>query len=218
MADVTKAEVQTIDHVAQKSNVQRLDAAQRHNAVGYDEYLEAMGLEISDAEVCAIVTQIYERSSLHLFQTKRVRWKLDLIILPIFLVTQALQFIDKTSLNYANLFGYQKALGLKGKQFNYLSASEFFALQSRVCKVKPTKEYHERLANTLPVIYAGYFFGQYPCGWLIGRFPAQKVLAVSIMLWGITVLIMTQARSYRSACKLKHIWDRPSEGTLANLK
>ena len=40
-----------------------------------------------------------------------------------FLVTQALQFMDKTSLNYANLFGYQTALGLKGEQFAYLSAS-----------------------------------------------------------------------------------------------
>lgn len=54
---------------------------------------------------------------------RKVRWKLDLIILPMFLITQALQFMDKTSLNYANLFGYQEALGLKGRQFNYLSAS-----------------------------------------------------------------------------------------------
>lgn len=58
------------------------------------------------------------------FQNRRVRWKIDLIILPIFLVTQTLQFLDKTALNYANLFGYQKALGLHGQQFNYLSASE----------------------------------------------------------------------------------------------
>ncbi|MAD83206.1 MAG: hypothetical protein CL912_09585 [Deltaproteobacteria bacterium] len=57
-------------------------------------------------------------------QNKRVRWKIDLIILPIFLITQALQFMDKTALNYANLFGYKQALNLKGQQFNYLSASE----------------------------------------------------------------------------------------------
>ncbi|KAF5851699.1 hypothetical protein GGP41_000469 [Bipolaris sorokiniana] len=84
---------------------------------------------------------------------------------------EALQFMDKTSLNYANLFGYQKALSLKGKEFNYLSA----------------------------MVYAGYFFGQYPCGWLIGRFPAQKVLAISIFCWGFTVIIMTQARTYSTA-------------------
>ena len=42
-----------------------------------------------------------------------------------FLITQALQFMDKTSLNYANLFGYQEALGLEGLDFNYLSASKY---------------------------------------------------------------------------------------------
>lgn len=53
------------------------------------------------------------------------------------------------------------------------------------------------------VVYAGYFFGQYPCGWLIGRYPAQKVMAISVLLWGVTVLIMTQARTYSSACKYR---------------
>lgn len=108
---------------------------------------------------------------------KRLRWKLDLVILPMFLITQALQFMDKTSLNYANLFGYQKALGLKGQQFGYLSA----------------------------MVYAGYFFGQYPCGWLIGRYPAQKVMAISIFLWGLTVIIMTQCRNYSSALAVRFI-------------
>lgn len=51
------------------------------------------------------------------------------------------------------------------------------------------------------VVYAGYFFGQYPCGWLIGRYPAQKVLSISIFLWGLMVVIMTQSRSYSSACE-----------------
>jgi hypothetical protein len=76
------------------------------NAVGYKEYREALDLEFSDAEA------------------RRVRWKIDLSVLPCFLITQALQFMDKTALNYANLFGYQAALGLKGQQFSYLSASE----------------------------------------------------------------------------------------------
>jgi hypothetical protein len=74
--------------------------------VGYREYLEGLNVEVSDQE------------------SRKVRWKIDLIVLPIFLVTQALQFMDRTALNYANLFGYQQALGLKGQQFNYLSASK----------------------------------------------------------------------------------------------
>ena len=72
--------------------------------VGYKEYIEGQGLEFSDSEA------------------RRVRWKIALVTLPIFLITQMLQFIDKTALNHANLFGYQKALGLQGDQFNYLAA------------------------------------------------------------------------------------------------
>ncbi|KAI1279277.1 major facilitator superfamily domain-containing protein [Xylaria sp. FL0933] len=123
-----------------------------HN-VGYEEYVEALNLEISNREM------------------RKVRIKIDMIIVPIFLITQGLQFLDRTALNYANLFGYQEALGLKSQDFNYLSA----------------------------VVYAGYFIGQYPCGWLIGRYPAQKVLAICILIWGVLVILLTQARSFSSA-------------------
>lgn len=110
-------------------------------------------------------------------ESNRVRRKIDVVILPIFFITQALQFMDRTALNYANLFDYQNALGLKGTQFNYLSA----------------------------MIYAGYFFGQYPCGWLIGRFPAQKVLGISCLLWGLMVILLTQCRNYSSALAVRFL-------------
>ena len=57
---------------------------------------------------------------------RKVRFKIDAIVVPIFLITQGLQFLDRTALNYANLFGYQTALNLKGQEFNYLSASMRF--------------------------------------------------------------------------------------------
>ncbi|KAH8901518.1 MFS general substrate transporter [Thozetella sp. PMI_491] len=132
---------------------------QEENAVGYHAYREALTLEVSDREA------------------RKVRWKIDFVILPIFLVTQALQFMDKTALNYANLFSYQTALGLQGLQFNYLSA----------------------------MVYAGYFFGQYPCGWLIGRFSAQKIMAISILCWGVLVILLTQCRNYSSALAVRFI-------------
>lgn len=136
----------------------KLEAILEHE-VGYKEYLEGLDLVVSDKE------------------SRWVRTKIDLVILPIFLITQMLQFLDKTALNYANLFDYQEALGLEGNQFNYLSA----------------------------MVFAGYFFGQYPCGWLIGRFKAQRVLAVSCAAWSLMVILMTQAKSYSSALALRFI-------------
>jgi MFS family permease len=95
--------------------------------------------------------------------------------LPFFLVTQLLQFLDKTALNYANVFGYQQALKLEGKQFNYLAA----------------------------MVYAGYWFGTYPAGWLIGRYKAQRVMAGSCLIWGLMVVLLTQARSFQSALAVR---------------
>ncbi|TGJ78938.1 hypothetical protein E0Z10_g9825 [Xylaria hypoxylon] len=151
MADIERDQstVESVGHIEGKDYPNNVV---NHN-VGYEEYREALDLEISDKEM------------------RKVRVKIDMIIVPIFLVTQGLQFLDKTALNYANLFNYQDALKLQGQDFNYLSA----------------------------IIYAGYFVGQYPCGWLIGRYPAQKVLAVCILIWGILVILLTTARSFSSA-------------------
>lgn len=55
------------------------------------------------------------------------------------------------------------------------------------------------------MVYAGYFFGQYPCGWLIGRFPAQKVLGISCCLWGLMVVLLTQCHSYSSALAVRFL-------------
>ena len=85
--------------------------------------------------------------------------------------------MDRTALNYANLFGYQAALNLHGNQFSYLSA----------------------------IVYAGYWFGQYPCGWLVGRFPAQRVMGIACLLWGAMVLILTQCHTYSSAMAVRFV-------------
>ncbi|KAI6895916.1 MFS general substrate transporter [Hortaea werneckii] len=55
------------------------------------------------------------------------------------------------------------------------------------------------------MVYAGYFFGQYPCGVLIGRYPAQKVLEICCLLWGLMVLILTQCHTFSSALAVRFI-------------
>ncbi|KAI0466775.1 major facilitator superfamily domain-containing protein [Xylaria cf. heliscus] len=158
MADIErdgKLAIQSAGHAEHKN----LFCSHHSHNVGYEEYREALDLEISDKEI------------------RKVRTKIDMIVVPIFLVTQGLQFLDKTALNYANLFSYQDALNLEGQEFNYLSA----------------------------IVYAGYFIGQYPCGWLIGRYPAQKVLAICILTWGVLVVLLTQARSFSSALAIRFL-------------
>jgi hypothetical protein len=37
-------------------------------------------------------------------------------------------------------------------------------------------------------VYFGYAVAQYPLQILIGRYPAQKVLAITVFMWGLVVL------------------------------
>lgn len=129
------------------------------NSVGYSEYIAGLDLEFTDAEA------------------RRTRWKIDLVIIPIFLITQAFQHMCRTTLNYVNLFGYQEFLELHGSQFSYLTS----------------------------MVYVGYFLGQYPCGWLIGRFAAQKVLAYGVLGMGLLTILMTQCRTFGTALAVRFL-------------
>lgn len=102
-------------------------------------------------------------------------------------MTQALQFMDKTALNYANLFQYQTALNLKGLQFNVLSGGEN---GSATPGAPESWQVLTILYATAP--YIGYFFGMYPATYLIGRFKAQYVLGASCLLWGFMVIILSE--------------------------
>jgi fucose permease len=48
-----------------------------------------------------------------------------MFLLPLFLITQTLQYLDKTALNYAKVFGMEKAMGMTGNQFS-LGAAIFY--------------------------------------------------------------------------------------------
>ena len=101
-------------------------------------------------------------------QNKFVVRRIDWFILPLFLVTQTIQYLDKTALNYAKVFGMEKAMHLKGQEFS-LAASIF---------------------------YIGYMCAQMPSAYLIGRYPAGKVLGVFTVIWGVSVFTMVANKSF----------------------
>ncbi|KAF7329110.1 MFS general substrate transporter [Mycena kentingensis (nom. inval.)] len=152
--DIIDKEKNQLQH-APDPNLHAITEQEEEENVGYHEYKQGV------AEAVEMTPQ----------ENRAIRWKIDLIILPMFLFTQTLQFLDKTSLNYANLFSFQPALHLKGNQFNWLSAQ----------------------------VYFGYAVAQYPLQLLIGRYPAQKVLAICVFMWGLCVLTMTQCKSFATA-------------------
>ncbi|KAJ9124852.1 hypothetical protein QFC24_002781 [Naganishia onofrii] len=94
-------------------------------------------------------------------QAKAVLRKIDWFILPMFLVTQTIQYLDK-------VFGMEKAMGLKGNQFSVAAS----------------------------IFYVGYLCAQAPWAYMIGRFPAGRVLGVSTLIWGVAVITMVTNKNY----------------------
>ncbi|BGP46277.1 hypothetical protein JCM10450v2_002119 [Rhodotorula kratochvilovae] len=122
--------------------------------VGQAEYLKStQQAEITPAENKAIVRRI------------------DLCVLPLFLLTQVLQYLDKTALNYAKVFGMDKAMGLTGNQYSW----------------------------TASVFYLGYMVAQEPAAYLMGRFKANHVLGITCVLWGVCVISMIGCTSFATA-------------------
>lgn len=122
--------------------------------VGQKEFLKSRQLaEITPAENRAILRRI------------------DFCILPLFLLTQTLQYLDKTALNYAKVFGMNKAMGLTGSDYSWVASTFYF----------------------------GYLVAQEPAAYLIGRYKANRVLGITCVLWGLCVLLFIQVKSFSGA-------------------
>lgn len=85
--------------------------------------------------------------------------------------TGILQFLDKTALNYANLFGIRTHVHLTGSQFNWLAS----------------------------LFYFGYLIGQLPTPYLLTKYPTGKVLGICTIFWGIMVLVFSWSTNFAGA-------------------
>ncbi|KAJ7669671.1 major facilitator superfamily domain-containing protein [Mycena rosella] len=86
--------------------------------------------------------------------------KIDWHILPCFCITQGLAFLDKTALNYANLFGIKADLHITTAQFSWFAS----------------------------IFYIGYLISAEPMTWMLQRYPTGRVLGIICFLWGIVVM------------------------------
>ncbi|KAK8080101.1 hypothetical protein PG997_007919 [Apiospora hydei] len=74
------------------------------------------------------------------------------------------EFLDKSSINFAVVFGLKKGTNLQNQDYAWLSS----------------------------IFYFGYLFAQYPAGYLLQRLPTAKFIGSTIIVWGV-LLITTPA-------------------------
>ncbi|OQD84169.1 hypothetical protein PENANT_c014G06597 [Penicillium antarcticum] len=106
----------------------------------------------------------------------KVLRKIDLRLLPILLGIYFLQQLDKSTISYASIFGIVEKANLHGQQYSWLGAS----------------------------IYLAQLVFQPLVAYLLVKVPLAKFLAVSCLLWGISLSCMTAATNFGGllACRI----------------
>ncbi|KAI7759721.1 hypothetical protein LZL87_009044 [Fusarium oxysporum] len=102
----------------------------------------------------------------------RVRWKLDLILLPLMACTYVLNYMDKVALSEASIFGIKEDLNLVGQQYSWSSS----------------------------IFYLGYLVWQYPSSLLMQKLHIGRYFGGMIFLWGLTACTTAFTKGFTTLC------------------
>lgn len=104
----------------------------------------------------------------HTTTARRIVRKIDRRIMPILFCTYLFNFMDKTILSSASVFGLKKDNNLVGQNYSWVSS----------------------------VFYFGYFFWTYPTTLLVARLPVAKYMTANTLFWGAVVGLTAACSSY----------------------
>jgi MFS family permease len=120
-----------------------------------------------------IVTDITEEYTEAYY--RKLRWKIDLWLLPLMWVAYGTQQADKTGISTMAVFGMREDTGLVGQQFNWLST----------------------------IFYLSYMVCEFPGNYLMQKFQVGRFLGMVIFSWGIVVLCIAFAQNWASLMVLR---------------
>ncbi|KAK6209245.1 hypothetical protein LQW54_006457 [Pestalotiopsis sp. IQ-011] len=101
-------------------------------------------------------------------EARRVLRKIDLHLMPLLMVTYLIQFLDKSCVSYAALWGMKDDAHLVGSEYSWLTT----------------------------IFYLGYLAFEFPVGFLFQHFNIARTCGVFITLWGVVLLCMTAADDF----------------------
>ncbi|KAJ6014994.1 hypothetical protein N7540_009585 [Penicillium herquei] len=99
---------------------------------------------------------------------KRILRKIDRRLVPLMFLTYMLNFMDKTILSSAAVFGLEEDTGLVGQQYSWVSS----------------------------VFYFGYLGWSYPTTFLIARLPTGKYVTANTFFWGAVVALTAACQNF----------------------
>lgn len=103
-------------------------------------------------------------------EDRKLRWKLDLIVLPLFCFLYMNQFMDKTGISFAVIMGIKTDYKMVGQMYSWVNSG----------------------------FYLGYLFGSPFAAILLQKVPTIKFISCVIMIWGMVQCLHCTPKNYAS--------------------
>ncbi|KAK5625451.1 hypothetical protein RRF57_001167 [Xylaria bambusicola] len=103
--------------------------------------------------------------------------RIDAHVLPLLFVTYMFNFMDKTILSSASVFGLREGNGLEDNQYSWVSSAFYF----------------------------GYLVATYPATLLIARLPVARYLGANTLFWGAVVALTAASHSFGALFVLRFL-------------
>ncbi|CDR43593.1 CYFA0S12e02344g1_1 [Cyberlindnera fabianii] len=94
-------------------------------------------------------------------RANKLKWKIDLYLIPFFIMVYAVQYMDKITNSFAAVMGIKTDMNMSGTEYSWLGSA----------------------------FYLGYLVFEVPASMLLQRFPVAKVTSIFIFCWGAVVLL-----------------------------
>ncbi|KAI1206578.1 MFS general substrate transporter [Annulohypoxylon truncatum] len=101
-------------------------------------------------------------------EAHQVLRKIDWHIMPLLMGTYLLQYLDKSTVNFASVFGLQQGTNLHGQDYSW----------------------------SLSIFYFGYLVAQWPAGYLLQRLPVGKFLGGTTIVWGMLTIVTPACKNF----------------------
>ncbi|KAE8154376.1 major facilitator superfamily domain-containing protein [Aspergillus avenaceus] len=141
-------------------------------SIGSEKELRVDANEYDKAPPADIAQGTLQGTTDHLTYTdaenKAVLRKIDFFLLPLMMVTYCIQYLDKSCISYAALWGMKQEAHLVGDQYSWLTT----------------------------IFYIGYLVGEFPMNVLFQKLHITRCCGILIFLWGAVLLCMAAAHSF----------------------
>ncbi|KAF7159660.1 hypothetical protein CNMCM5623_005040 [Aspergillus felis] len=101
-------------------------------------------------------------------KSRKIRRRVDLILLPLLCGTYTLQYIDKQALGYSAVFDLFKSAHIDSNEYSWLAS----------------------------IFYFGFLFWEYPANLIAQRLPVGTVISCFVIAWGAILMITAACNNF----------------------